>query len=235
MRVHPSNFRMVGFTGKPPLEDLAALGRERGIPVYEDLGSGCFVDLSPWGVCEPTAQASLRAGVDVVSFSGDKLLGGPQAGVLAGRPALIAQLRRNPMFRALRVDKMTVETMERALRSLLLERWDELPVLRMIRQSREQLELRAAEFLQRHAIQGAVVIDGHSMLGGGSTPEQTLPACLIAFETDVVAMEQRLRQSKPPVIARIEHDRLLIDLRTVHPREEEELAAALHQAQQAGR
>lgn len=235
MRIHPSNFRMVGFTGRPPLEDLVALGRERGIPVYEDLGSGCFVDLSPWGVSEPTAQASLRAGVDVVSFSGDKLLGGPQAGVLTGRAALIAQLRRNPMFRALRVDKMTVETMERSLRSLLLERWDELPVLRMIRQSREQLELRAAEFIQRHALQGTVVIDGQSMLGGGSTPEQTLPACLIAFETDVTAMEKYLRQAKPPVIARIEHDRLLIDLRTVHPREEDELAAALHQAQNAVR
>jgi len=226
---------MVGFTGRPPLEELVALGRERGIPVYEDLGSGCLVDLSTWGVHEPTAQASLRAGVDIVSFSGDKLLGGPQAGVLAGRAELIAKLRRNPMFRALRVDKLTVEAMETSLRSLLLERWDELPVLRMVRQSREQLELRAAEFLQRHAIQGAVVIDGESMLGGGSTPEQTLPACLIAFETEAVAMEQCLRQSRPAVIARIEHDRLLIDLRTVHPREEEELAAALHQAQTAAR
>jgi L-seryl-tRNA(Ser) seleniumtransferase len=233
MRVHPSNFRMVGFTGRPPLEELVALGRERGIPVYEDLGSGCFVDLSPWGVHEPTVQASLRAGADVVSFSGDKLLGGPQAGVLAGRAECIAQLRRNPMFRALRVDKMTVEAMEISLRALLLERWDELPVLRMVRQSREQLDLRAAEFLQRYAIQSAVVIEGESMLGGGSTPEQTLPACLIAFETHAAAMEQCLRQSRPAVIARIEHDRLLIDLRTVHPREEEELAAALHQAQTA--
>jgi len=103
-----------------------------------------------------------------VSFSGDKLLGGPQAGVLAGRAELIAKLRRNPMFRALRVDKLTVEAMETSLRSLLLERWDELPVLRMVRQSREQLELRAAEFLQSHAIQGAVVIDGESMLGAAA-------------------------------------------------------------------
>jgi L-seryl-tRNA(Ser) seleniumtransferase len=233
MRVHPSNFRMQGFTGRPALEELVALGRERGIPVYEDLGSGCFVDLSPWGVYEPTVQASLRAGVDVVSFSGDKLLGGPQAGVLAGRAELIARLRRNPLFRALRVDKLTVETMETTLRALLLEHWDELPVMRMIRQNREQLALRAAEFLQRYEIQGAVVVDGESMLGGGSTPEQTLPACLIAFEVDAFAMEQCLRQSRPAVIARIEHDHLLIDLRTVHPREEAELAAALHQAQTA--
>ncbi len=178
-------------------------------------------------------QASLRAGVDLVSFSGDKLLGGPQAGVLAGRAELIAQLRRNPMFRALRVDKMTVETMEQSLRSLLLERWDELPLLRMVRQSREQLSLRAAEFLQRYEIQGAMVVDGESMLGGGSTPQQTLPASLISFDTDAVAMEQCLRQSRPAVIARIERDRLLIDLRTVHTQEEAELAAALHQAQTA--
>ncbi len=231
MRVHPSNFRVVGFTGRPHLEELVALGRERGIPVYEDLGSGCLVDLTNWGVHEPTAQASLRAGIDVVSFSGDKILGGPQAGVLAGRPALIAQLRRNPMFRALRVDKMTVETMEQSLRALLLERWDELPVLRMLRQTHEQLSLRAAEFLQKYAIQGAVVLDGESMLGGGSTPEQTLPASLVAFEVNALAMERCLRLSRPAVIARIEHNRLLIDLRTVHPAEEAELAAALHQAQ----
>lgn len=233
MRVHPSNFRVTGFTGRPALEELAALGRERGIPVYEDLGSGCLIDLSPWSVHEPTAQASLRAGVDVVSFSGDKLLGGPQAGVLAGRAQLIAQLRRNPMFRALRVDKMTIEAMEVSLRALLLERWDELPVFRMLRQSREHLALRAAEFLQRYAIQGAAVVEGESMLGGGSTPEQPLPTWLIAFDTGAVEMEQCLRQSRPAVIARIERDRLLIDLRTVHPCEEAELAAALHQAQAA--
>lgn len=235
MRVHPSNFRMEGFTGRPALEELVALGRERGLPVYEDLGSGCFVDLSPWGVSEPTAQASLRAGVDLVSFSGDKLLGGPQAGVLAGRAELITKLRRNPMFRALRVDKMTVSVMESTLRALLLERWDELPVLRMIRQSRAELALRAAEFLLRHAIQGAAVVDGESMLGGGSTPQQSLPACLIAFEGNATAMERHLRHARPAVIARIEHDRLLIDLRTVHPREEEELAAALLKAQAAAR
>ncbi len=235
MRVHPSNFRMEGFTGRPSLEELVALGRERGIPVYEDLGSGCFVDLSPWGVSEPTAQASLRDGADLVSFSGDKLLGGPQAGVLAGRAELIARLRRNPLFRALRVDKMTITVMEATLRALLLERWDELPVLRMIRQSREELALRAAEFLLRHAIHGAVVADGESMLGGGSTPQQSLPTCVIAFHANAVSMERHLRHARPAVIARIEHDRLLIDLRTVHPREEEDLATAVLKAQAAAR
>ena len=228
MRVHPSNFRIEGFTGRPSLEELVALGRERGVPVYEDLGSGCLVDFSPWGVREPLAQASLRAGVDVVSFSGDKLLGGPQAGILAGRPELVARLRRNPMFRALRVDKMTVAVLESALRALLFERWNDLPVLRMIRQTREDLRRRAAAFVRAHALAGAAIVDGESMLGGGSTPQQTLPSALIAFDRHAVAMERLLRASHPAVIARIEDDRLLIDLRTVHPREEEALATALH-------
>lgn len=235
MRVHRSNFRMEGFTGQPSLEELVALGRERGIPVYEDLGSGCFVDLAPWGIAEPTAQASLRAGVDLVSFSGDKLLGGPQAGVLAGSAELVARIRRNPLFRALRVDKMTVAVMEVTLRALLLERWNELPVLRMIRQTPEQLEVRAAEFLRRHAIRDAAIIAGESMLGGGSTPQQSLATCLIALNGNTVAMEKSLRQARPPVIARVEHDHLLIDLRTVDPREEDALAAALLAAQSAAR
>jgi len=230
MRVHPSNFRIEGFTGRPSLEELVALGRERGIPVYEDLGSGCLVDLSPWGVHEPLAQASLRAGAGLVSFSGDKLLGGPQAGILAGRPELVARLRRNPMFRALRVDKMTVAVMETALRALLLERWPDLPVMRMICQTREELRRRAAAFVESHAFAEAALIDGDSMLGGGSTPQQTLATTLIAFDRDAVALERALRGSDPPVVARIEEDRLLIDLRTVHPREEHALASALRTA-----
>jgi L-seryl-tRNA(Ser) seleniumtransferase len=230
MRVHPSNFRIEGFTGRPSLEELVALGRERSIPVYEDLGSGCLVDLSPWGVQEPSAQASLHAGVGIVSFSGDKLLGGPQAGILAGSPDLVARLRRNPMFRALRVDKMTVAVMETALRALLLERWPDLPVLRMIRQTPEELRLRAAAFVQSYAFPEAALADGESVLGGGSTPQQTLPTTLIAFRRDAVALERALRGSHPPVVARIDDDRLLIDLRTVHPHEEKALAAALRDA-----
>jgi L-seryl-tRNA(Ser) seleniumtransferase len=221
MRVHPSNFRIEGFTGRPSLEELAALGRERGIPVYEDLGSGCLVDLSPWGVHEPAPQTSLRAGVGLVSFSGDKLLGGPQAGILAGRPDLVARLRRNPMFRALRVDKMTVGAMER---------WPDLPVMRMIRQTPEELRLRASAFVESYAFSDAALVEGESMLGGGSTPQQTLPTTLIAFDRDAVVLERALRGSNPPVVARIDEDRLLIDLRTVHPREEHALAAALRAA-----
>ena len=124
MRVHPSNFRISGFTARPELRELAALGRERGIPVYEDLGSGCVVDLRAFGIDEPLVSDSLAAGVDLVSFSGDKLLGGPQAGILAGRAELVARLRRNPMFRALRLDKVIYQVLENTLRDLLLERWD---------------------------------------------------------------------------------------------------------------
>ena len=125
MRVHPSNFRISGFTARPDLRELTALGRERGIPVYEDLGSGCIVDLRAYGIDEPLVADSLSAGVDLVSFSGDKLLGGPQAGILAGRRELVARLRRNPLYRALRLDKVIHQLLENTLRSLLLERWDE--------------------------------------------------------------------------------------------------------------
>ena len=230
MRVHPSNFRMEGFTGAPSLEELTALGSERGIPVYEDLGSGCVVDLAPWGVREPLAQASLRAGADLVSFSGDKLLGGPQAGILVGRLNLITALRRNPMFRALRVDKLIISALETTLRALLLEQFDRLPVLYMLRQTQAELRHRAEALIADHAIPHATVIDGESMLGGGSTPQQTLLTALIAIDHDAVALERRLRAAEPPVIARIEVDRLLIDLRTVAPSEEPELAAALRAA-----
>ncbi len=149
LRVHPSNFRTEGFTARPTLEEIAALGRERGIPVYEDLGSGCIADLRPFGIDEPLASASLRAGADLVSFSGDKLLGGPQAGILAGKPEIIARLRRNPMFRALRLDKMIYQTLEDTLRNLLLERWDEVPALRMIRLSAAAIRGRAEKLLDR--------------------------------------------------------------------------------------
>ncbi len=154
LRVHPSNFRMEGFTSRPSLEELAALGREAGIPVYEDLGSGCVADLRPYGLDEPLAAASLAAGVDLVSFSGDKLLGGPQAGILAGRAELIGRLRRNPMYRALRLDKLILQSLETSLRNLLFERWDRIPALRMIRASAEEIRLRA-EQLSRPACRAA--------------------------------------------------------------------------------
>src|SRR5271155_1518006 len=133
LRVHPSNFKMVGFTEKPSLGELVALSHGAGIPLIEDLGSGCPVDLSAQGVCEPTVRASIDAGVDIVMFSGDKLLGGPQAGIIAGKKDLIARVRRHPLFRALRVDKLTIAALETTLSAYLRAAWDELPALRMMR------------------------------------------------------------------------------------------------------
>jgi L-seryl-tRNA(Ser) seleniumtransferase len=228
LRVHPSNFRMQGFTARPALEELAALGRERGIPVYEDLGSGCIVDLRPFGIEEPLAGDSLRAGADLISFSGDKLLGGPQAGILAGKAELVARLRRNPMFRVLRLDKMIYQALETTLRNLLLDRWEQVPALRMIRQSAAEIRERAARLLDRLPDLKAQLTPGDSVIGGGATPEQSIPTWLIVIEcADEDATQRRLRAHDPPVIARVQEKRLLVDLRTVLPEEEAELAAAL--------
>jgi L-seryl-tRNA(Ser) seleniumtransferase len=229
--VHPSNFRIEGFTARPELGELVALGKERGIPVYEDLGSGCVADLRAFGVEEPLVADSLRAGVSLVSFSGDKLLGGPQAGILAGEQQLVARLRRNPMFRALRVDKLIYQALETTLRNLLLERWDQIPSLRMISESRDQLRTRSEHFAQRLEGLRVELAEGTSLIGGGSTPEQPLPTWLIVIDCpDVVQAEKRCRAADPPVIARIEDGRLLLDLRTVSPSEEEELARVILQA-----
>lgn len=228
LRVHPSNFEIRGFTARPGLAELAALGREKGLPVYEDLGSGCVADLRPFGVEEPLATESLRRGASLVSFSGDKLLGGPQAGVLAGETELIARLRRNPMFRALRVDKLIYQAMENTLRHLLFEQWGRVPALRMITRSADEIRTRAEALLKKTPGLPARVEPGRSVIGGGSTPEQSIPTWLIAVLTgDVVAMETRLRSGEPPVIARIDEGKLLLDLRTVLPEEESALAAAL--------
>ena len=231
LRVHPSNFRIQGFAGRPELKELVALGKEKGIPVYEDLGSGCMVDLRAFGLEEPLVSESLAAGVDLLSFSGDKLLGGPQAGLLAGRAELIARLRRNPMYRALRLDKLIYQALESTLRHLLMERWDHIPALRMIRQEASEIRARAGRLLERIPGIRAELAPGQSLIGGGATPQQSLDTWLIAIAAeDVAGLERRLRAGEPPVIARIEGERVLIDLRTVFPEEEDELVAAVRAA-----
>lgn len=228
MIVHPSNFRMEGFTAKPARQEIVELGRQRGIPVYEDLGSGCLADLKAFGIEEPRVQQSLADGVQVVSFSGDKLLGGPQAGIVAGEAAIIERLRRNPMFRALRVDKLILTHLERTLRATLLERWDEIPAIRMIRQDLAGLRARAQALAQAL---GGTVEEGASVIGGGSTPEQTLPAWLVVLDVESpAAVAARMRRGEPPVVARIENDRLVLDPRTIDPAEEEELIGAVRAA-----
>jgi L-seryl-tRNA(Ser) seleniumtransferase len=225
MRVHPSNFRIQGFTAKPGLEELAALARERGLPFYEDLGSGCIVDLKQFGIDEPLVSDSLAAGVNLVSFSGDKLLGGPQAGILAGDAELVARLRKNPLFRALRLDKLVTQALETTLRHLMLEQWDLIPALRMIRMSPVEIRNRAKRICGK--VDGLELIEGKSVAGGGSTPEQSLPTWLLALPGDAVQQERKLRAHTPPVIGRIEDDRFVLDLRTVFPQEEADLIKAL--------
>jgi L-seryl-tRNA(Ser) seleniumtransferase len=226
LRVHRSNFRMSGFTARPTLAELAALGRDRGIPVYEDLGSGCLIDLKPYGIDEPLATASLAAGVDLVSFSGDKLLGGPQAGIVAGREELVARVRRNPLYRALRLDKLSVQVLSGTLRLLVLGQWDDVPALTMIRQTAERIRERAERFVE--GMPCASVEPGESLIGGGATPEQPIPTYLVTIACgDVVAVERRLREHTPAALARIERGRLVMDLRTVFEAEEDELKRAL--------
>jgi len=231
LRVHPSNFRIEGFTARPELRELVVLGKERGIPVYEDLGSGCVVNLQAFGIDEPLVTDSIRGGANLVSFSGDKLLGGPQAGILAGDRELVARLRRNPMFRALRLDKLIYQALEITLRNLLLERWDQIPALRMISQSADELRSRAEGVAGRLDGIKTTVVEGSSLIGGGSTPERPLQSWLIAVQCDdVVKAEARCRMSDPPVVARIENGTLLFDLRTVFPWEEDELVRVIRES-----
>jgi L-seryl-tRNA(Ser) seleniumtransferase len=231
LRVHPSNFRMEGFTARPELRELAGLAKERDVPLYEDLGSGCVADLRAFGVEEPLVADSIRAGANLVSFSGDKLLGGPQAGILAGDAALVARLRRNPMFRALRLDKLIYQALETTLRNLVLERWDHIPALRMISQTSDEIRARSGQMLGRLDGLRASLMEGSSVIGGGSTPGQPLQSWLIAIDcADVVAAERRCRLSDPAVVARIEEGRLLLDLRTVFANEEDELVRVLRDA-----
>jgi L-seryl-tRNA(Ser) seleniumtransferase len=240
LRVHPSNFRITGFTERPELEELVALGRDREIPVYEDLGSGCLADLSAAGIAEPVARASCDAGVSVVSFSGDKLLGGPQAGVIAGEREVVERIRRNPMFRALRVDKLTIAALEVTLKAYLRGALDEIPALRMIRATAEDLKLRAEKFAGelRAKIPAGATVEvraGNSVIGGGSTPDQQLPTSLVVISDrrqSATQLEERLRVPArgTPVVARIEDDRLTLDLRTVFADEEAALASAIASA-----
>lgn len=237
LRVHPSNFRIVGFSKRPELEELVALALRFHIPLVEDLGSGCLTDLSASGIEEPVARKSFEAGVDIVTFSGDKLLGGPQAGIIAGKREIVERIRRNPLFRALRVDKLTVAALEATLQAYRRGAFDEIPALRMIRMSAAEVSRRARAFVEnlRDKLPVGATLEvrpGFSVIGGGSTPAQNLPATLVAVHSprhSAASLEERLRKpfAGTPVISRIEDDRVLLDLRTVLPEEEETLAAAL--------
>ncbi len=233
LRVHRSNFRIVGFTERPSLEELVRLGQEKGLPVAEDLGSGCLVDLTPYGLDrEPLVSESVAAGVDVITASGDKLLGGPQAGIIAGKKEWVARIRRNPLFRALRVDKLTYAALGATLREYLLGNYAGIPILAMLSASESDVRARA-ERLQE-ALGAGEVISGRSVVGGGSTPAMEMPTALLALDppdgVSITTLERRLRTEAMPVIARVEKDRLMFDLRTVFPQQEAVLVEMIRQA-----
>lgn len=238
LRVHPSNFQVTGFTEKPDVAELIRLGQHAGLPVVEDLGSGCLIDLTAHGIKEPTARESVTDGFSLVLFSGDKLLGGPQAGIIAGQRDLVAKVRRHPLFRALRVDKLTIAALEVTLRAYLLAAWNDLPVQRMIRLPVQDIAARAEQFARivRDSLPADTpqiqMFDGASLLGGGSTPAQSLPTKLIRLASarySAMQLETRLREGPAgiPVIARIADDHVLLDLRTVFPEQDASLIQAV--------
>ena len=235
LRVHRSNFQIVGFTEQPSLEELVALARKHNIPVMEDLGSGEIFDLRNVGVHgEPMIADSLRAGVDLVTYSGDKLLGGPQAGIISGDPVLVAKVRANPLFRALRVDKMFYAALEATLLAYLREDYDSIPALRMMRFSEDVLAQRAKQIADRLRANCpdllVEVAESRSVLGGGAAPGSTLPTRVLAVKSASHNADElcaQLRQWETPIIARVEEGRVLLDLRTVEPEQEEAIIAAL--------
>ena len=239
LRVHRSNFEISGFTEQPSVEELVRLAHKHNLPLMEDLGSGALFDLRSVGIQnEPGILDSLRLGVDVITYSGDKLLGGPQAGLISGQQELVRKIRSNSLFRALRVDKLTYAALEATLLAYVKRDHDAIPTLRMMRISKAEISRRAEALVSEIGIAGkgaratlvVKLIDGESLVGGGSAPSATLPTRLLAIACEGLSANElagRLRNSSPPVIARVEEGRVLCDLRTVLPHQDEALTQAL--------
>lgn len=237
LKVHTSNYRIIGFTRETTRQELVQLGKQAGIPVVEDLGSGCLTDLSKWGITgEPTVQECVRAGVDVVTFSGDKLLGGPQAGIIVGTKEIIAKLKKHPLTRAVRIDKFTVAALEATLKEYINNTAEKnIPTLRMLTLSSTELKDRAEKFTAslveflKQAVE-VEILPGSSMVGGGALPETKLQTALVAISPITMSCQQlaiNLRQGQPRVMVRVNEEKLLIDLRTVFPEQEPELIHAV--------
>jgi L-seryl-tRNA(Ser) seleniumtransferase len=232
LRVHSSNFRIVGFAHQPSLAEMVELGHARGLRVMDDLGSGVLLDTAQYGLAhEPTVQESLASGADVVTFSGDKLLGGPQAGYIVGKKELVEQMRTHPLTRALRVDKVAIAGIEATLRHYLLaEAVREIPVWRMVAAPAGELRKRVRRWARRLALAGmeASVVKGESTVGGGSLPGETLPTWLLALSVQSPdGFARALRVGSPAIVPRIDKDRVLFDPRTVLPDEDEALLEAV--------
>jgi L-seryl-tRNA(Ser) seleniumtransferase len=214
LRVHPSNFHISGFTARPELQELTTLG----IPVYEDLGSGCLVDLRSAGIDEPLVSRSLEAGISVVTFSCDKLLGGPQSGIIAGEKSLVERIRRNPLYRAFRADKLVIQALQTSLLHLLKQEWNSIPALRMILEPLDRVRQRAERLAD--LIPNALVRASQAAIGGGSTPDQSLPTFVVELKTENAAKTERaLRTGKPAILVRIEKGSVLLDCRTIQDSE----------------
>jgi L-seryl-tRNA(Ser) seleniumtransferase len=234
LRVHPSNFRIEGFVERPSLTELATLGRKLNVPVVEDQGSGYLgLERAPEALRdEPSVKRSLDEGADLVLFSGDKLLGGPQAGIIVGREPLIALIRRHPLMRALRADKMTYAALEATLQEYGRERASEIPAIGMLLMPETDVEARARRVVSGLAASGlhATIIPGTSTIGGGSAPGSAIPTRLVALTHDRLTasqIEERLRRAEPPIVARIERDRVMLDLRTVLAEQDQAVVKAL--------
>jgi L-seryl-tRNA(Ser) seleniumtransferase len=246
LRVHRSNFEISGFTEQPGLDELVALSRRRNIPLMEDLGSGALFDLRAVGINgEPGVLDSLRTGVDIVTYSGDKLLGGPQAGLISGRADLVSRMRSNSLFRALRVDKLTYAALEATLLAYVKRDHDAVPILRMMRLSKDEIARRARAVIAE--VESSIdrvfgtakaktvrlkleLCDGESIIGGGAAPSAVLPTILISLSNADLSADRLstvLRSADPPIIARVEEGRVLLDLRTVFPDQDANLATAL--------
>jgi len=227
LAVHPSNYKVIGFTESPALGEVCALAKSAGILSIYDLGSGALLDTSQFGIAhEPTVQEALAAGFDLVCFSGDKLLGGPQSGIVLGRADLVTKLKKHQLMRPLRADKLCLLALEATLKQYLYGRaLTEVPVWQMLSRSEASIQ-QQAQYLQAQ-IGAGELLTGFSTVGGGSLPEETLPTTLLSFSSAPQKMLRLLRQGDPAVIARIENDRLLIDPRTIQPDEEEAVLLAL--------
>lgn len=239
MKVHTSNYRILGFTASVELEALVELAHQRGIPAIEDIGSGVLIDLAHYGLeHEPTVQESIRAGVDVVSFSGDKLLGGPQAGIIVGKKEYIDQMKKNPLTRAIRVDKFTVSALEETLKSYMDEKTaiKEIPTLRMITESIELLTQKAEAitntFTNLDKYMDYQIAEGYSQIGGGAMPLTLIPSKVIEISSKTISvneLESKLRKQPIPIVARIFQDKLILDVRTILEEEEELISGILKQ------